>query len=346
MVKQISLDDIDGKILHALQIWPRAAWSDIGRILTIDPMTASRRWARLTDAGVAWLSSYQMGQTTFALDLNPKAPLLNAVIELQVKAKFLVRTIESLKRFPELRMMRLTLGEWNVSLDWTGSRMDELERFIHDRLAQIRGIRATRSFTVVQVPIEGSSWRYDALSSEQEEAVIRLMREDLYDASPPTERWHEIDNLIADFIREDARMSFTEMAKRANTTVVRVKRHLTHLLRDRDLVIRCDLSRSYSQRPVTLRVFAQVPPNELRSAFQGLARLPEVRSCSLLVGKYNLMINAWLGSMQDVPTFEARLAQDIPQLTVTERDIVVRLIRHGWVDMNERGLKNVMPPQP
>ncbi|OLT13440.1 hypothetical protein BJF79_20545 [Actinomadura sp. CNU-125] len=48
------LDEVDLALIDAVQANPRAAWSELGPVLGAAPMTLSRRWRRLTDAGRAW----------------------------------------------------------------------------------------------------------------------------------------------------------------------------------------------------------------------------------------------------------------------------------------------------
>ncbi|MET7782244.1 AsnC family protein [Streptomyces mirabilis] len=52
------VDETDLALVHALQIAPRAPWTAVGQALGIDPMTAARRWARLTGTGCAWVTCY------------------------------------------------------------------------------------------------------------------------------------------------------------------------------------------------------------------------------------------------------------------------------------------------
>jgi DNA-binding Lrp family transcriptional regulator len=52
------LDELDHLLVTALQTAPRADWRSIGAALDVDPTTAARRWARLTSAGLAWMSCY------------------------------------------------------------------------------------------------------------------------------------------------------------------------------------------------------------------------------------------------------------------------------------------------
>ena len=58
MQKSDQLDELDYSLVNALQIAPRAPWSLIGEVLGISPVTAARRWERLTGEGHAWMTGY------------------------------------------------------------------------------------------------------------------------------------------------------------------------------------------------------------------------------------------------------------------------------------------------
>ncbi|MFC4468616.1 hypothetical protein ACFPH6_29490 [Streptomyces xiangluensis] len=44
--------------MNALQIHPRASWTLVGDVLGVNPVTAARRWRRLKEAGLAWVTAY------------------------------------------------------------------------------------------------------------------------------------------------------------------------------------------------------------------------------------------------------------------------------------------------
>ncbi|RIQ20438.1 AsnC family protein [Jiangella rhizosphaerae] len=51
-----ALDEADLALRHAVQLAPRAPWQRIGLVLGVDPVTAARRWARLSESGAAWFA--------------------------------------------------------------------------------------------------------------------------------------------------------------------------------------------------------------------------------------------------------------------------------------------------
>lgn len=52
-------EQADLRLIHALQLEPRASWTDLGRALLTDPVALARRWARITEEGLAWTSGYR-----------------------------------------------------------------------------------------------------------------------------------------------------------------------------------------------------------------------------------------------------------------------------------------------
>ena len=53
-----TVDELDLRIVHALQIHPRAPWSLVASVVEADRATALRRWRRMEEAGAAWVSCY------------------------------------------------------------------------------------------------------------------------------------------------------------------------------------------------------------------------------------------------------------------------------------------------
>src|ERR1700733_795294 len=53
-----TVDELDLRIVHALQINPRAPWSVVASVVEADRATVLRRWRRMEEAGAAWVSCY------------------------------------------------------------------------------------------------------------------------------------------------------------------------------------------------------------------------------------------------------------------------------------------------
>ncbi|MFF2513469.1 Lrp/AsnC family transcriptional regulator [Streptomyces sp. NPDC058086] len=59
-----------------------------------------------------------------------------------------------------------------------------------------------------------------------------------------------------------------------------------------------------------------------------LAGVREVRSCAITAGPHNLVIDVRLRDLRDVHAFEAHLSRRLPRLTVADRSVVLRTVKH------------------
>ncbi|ALJ18403.1 Lrp/AsnC family transcriptional regulator [Microbacterium sp. No. 7] len=320
------LTRLDAQIVHALQVWPRAPWALVASLLYVDSRTVARRWARLSSAGIAWLSAYPAD----------RASSTDAVVELRAAPAAVAPITDALCDMDDVAMVQSCMGHWNLSLHWRGKDIAALERFVSERLAGVEGIEALRSFLVLDTPREGSTWRIGALTAEQESLLQREADRSLADADAQACH-HDIDVELVELLREDPRMSLTMLAKRTATSVNTVKRHLGHLLRSGGLIIRCELSRPLSDNPVTVRFFGSVERRHAEQTIATIAGLPDVRSCLVLLGAYDLTFTAWLESARDVGGFETRLERAAPALSIRERDLVLRSSKVAWRVIDDDG---------
>jgi len=59
-----------------------------------------------------------------------------------------------------------------------------------------------------------------------------------------------------------------------------------------------------------------------------LSGVREVRSCAITTGPHNLVIDVWLRDLHDVHAFEAHLSRRLPRLTISDRSVVLRTVKH------------------
>lgn len=78
-------DDVDFALMHALQIEPRAPWKALAPVLGVDPVTLARRYHRLRENGLIWITGYDAG-----------SPGQGAVVEIDCAPGEAVRTAESM----------------------------------------------------------------------------------------------------------------------------------------------------------------------------------------------------------------------------------------------------------
>jgi DNA-binding Lrp family transcriptional regulator len=122
-------------------------------------------------------------------------------------------------------------------------------------------------------------------------------------------------------------MSLRDLSAATATSLTTVRRRLQSMLASR-LVLRCDLARPLSGWPLSAVYFASVPGQYVEETSRVLSAVREVRSCAITAGPHNLVVDVWLRDLRDVHAFEAHLSRKLPRLTVSDRSVVLRTVKH------------------
>jgi DNA-binding Lrp family transcriptional regulator len=311
------LDEVDRRIVHALQIHPRAPWRLVGDVLAIDPVTGARRWQRMERERLAWVTAYPR--------LADSRNAVTAVVEFDTQAGAGPEVAETIAAQPRALNVKETAGGRDLVVSVQAPTLDELARFIALHLATVPGVTATRTHLVTAMPTEGSSWRLRSLDADQQ---VRLERA----AGSPTvpvrgAAWDAIDARMLTLLSTDGRMPIRRLAEELGSSVTTAGRRLRQLVGTR-ISLRCDVARPVSGWPLSAVYFASAPADKLREISQALAAVSEVRSCAITAGPHNLVIDVWLRNLHDVHSLEAHLCSRLPPLRVADRAVVLRTVKH------------------
>ncbi len=309
-----ALDEVELRIINAVQYAPRASWSRLGSALGLDAVTVARRWERLTEAGRAWST------------VSPGARLLEqicaAFVEVRCAPGRSVATAQALSGDPHAVTIEHITGEYDLLLTVGTEDLAAMSRYVLERVAALPAVTAVRTRLVTRFFVEGGRWRLDALAPAE--------RCGLQSGSP--DGWVEQPELVLSLddrallrlLAADARAPYRALAGALDVSAVTVRRRLDRLLRLRVAVLRCDFARPLAGWPVPVTFWGQVAPDQLTAVGQALTARPEIRNCAAVSGPENLLLQVWLHSVADIPRIEACLTREHPQLRITARLVTLR----------------------
>lgn len=309
-------DELDLQIVHSLQIHPRASWSLLAEVLSVDAVTVARRWARLEACGLAWVTAYPQ--------LADARNAISAIVEVETVAGAAHAVAGELMPDPRVVNIKHTAGARDLMLTLQAAGLESLAAHVTGRIAAIPAVRATRTHVVTLIAADGTHWRLRSLDQEQ---CARLQRSVPPAHSRPASPWQEPDRRLLLLLSTDGRMSVRKLAEQAQMSAPAVRRRLDALIGSR-ITLRCDLSRSTSGWPVSATYFASVPARYLNETSAALATVQEVRSCAVTAGPHNLIIDVWLRSLADVYALEAHLSSRFSRLEVQDRSVVLSTVKH------------------
>lgn len=306
------LDRTDRRLLHALQIEPRASWNELAPIVGVDAATLGRRWERIRSDGIAWASAPRMfGQ--------------GALIEIECAPAQLESTAAALARDDHLIVLDETSGERDLLATLFVPDLAAVASYVVEVLSAIPGVRSVRTHVINEVLTEGGSWRLRELSAADAARVPR--------ARPPRARAArtvptDVRLAIETELWKDARAPVGAIAEKYGITPQRVSDGIAVLRQSGDLLLRTDIARAHSEWPVYVWYFVEAPARTIEAARAAIAEVPEVRLAVTSSSRYNLILAVWLRRLADVNRFEMALEGALIGARIADRSVVLRMRKH------------------
>ncbi|MEU1048661.1 Lrp/AsnC family transcriptional regulator [Streptomyces sp. NPDC005897] len=323
MQDSAGLDELDLAIVHALQIAPRASWRLTGEVLGVDAVTVARRWQRLQDTGLAWV-------TCVVTDTSA------AVVEVDCVPGSSGALANRLAADPRTLSVRHVAGGASLTLLVAAADLQALSAYLLDRLQTLDGVRAARSHIVTKLTAEGGDWRLRSLSRAQQRAMAAGAPAPSVPVSAAA-LLTALDRRIAQALAADGRMPLTDIAQHAGVSVTTARRRMSALLDSRRLALRCDISLPDSGWPITVTFWGQAPADQAETTARALAAIPEVRMCLNTAGPHNIVLDVWLRALSEITSFESRLVRILPHFRIADRNVVLRTVKRIGRLIDERG---------
>jgi DNA-binding Lrp family transcriptional regulator len=274
------LDDLDGKIIQALQIDPRAGFSAIGDVLGVSEQTAARRFRRLRSGGlirvIGLVSLRHLGQSEWVVRVTCQpggtGPLADA-----------------LARRDDVAWVTLTAGGSEIVCS-VQSRSDEQRDDLLARLPATSRVLGLTAHALLHRYVGASSDDWAGFTGERltpaQVAALRPPAEDV-PAEPVTLR-AEDGPLLAELAR-DGRSSYAALAAATGWSQGRATRRLAALRRAGILYFDLDLAMPLLGFPTSAYLWLTVEPASLVAVGTELAGHDEVPFAAAVTGSVNLV---------------------------------------------------------
>jgi DNA-binding Lrp family transcriptional regulator len=331
MSQDHSLDDLDQRLIHAVQASPRAPWTTLAPVVGADPVTLARRWARLEEAGIVYVSAYGMSMGA-----------LIVLIEIDCSPGDTLTVAQTLADDPEVVTIDLTAGGRDIFLTLGVADAAALASWTLERIRGVSGIHAMRTHLVSETVRDARGWRIRALSGEEEARIEAAER-----AAPATSvrMTPEQRRRLSAELTHHGRMGTTELAKRVGMAPSRVRDAIAEMRASGRLAIRVDVARTHTPWPIYAWYFLRVPGAMVERIGVQLGRIEEVRLVVKTVGEYNVIMAVWLRTLQDVSRLEALIEERLPGVSIADRSVVLRTTKHlgHLLDANGRATGTAVP---
>ncbi|TDL32122.1 Lrp/AsnC family transcriptional regulator [Arthrobacter nitrophenolicus] len=321
LVQETVFDELDLMLLNALQIQPRASWAALGRVLGVDPVTLGRRWERISDEGLAWVTGYS--------DAKLQA---GAIVEVEAMPGKLMNLAEALLPDPEVATVDITAGSRDLVLSVIAPTSEALYRYVLERLERLDFVAKVYSHPISDVLAEASQWRLRALDTKQVETLRALKPE-----AGRVRRATEFDGAVAKELFHNGRATAKEIATSLGANPRKVRESIASQLSAGTIRLRTDVIRSASGWPVNAWYFLSLPAAQAERIARQLSRLDEIRSVVSIVGRYNIAMTVWMRTLKDISRLEAAIEAQLPGVRITDRSVVMRTTKLVGTLLDENG---------
>jgi DNA-binding Lrp family transcriptional regulator len=306
------IDELDRRLLHAVQIEPRAAWAALAPVLGADPSTLARRWRRLSSEGIAWTTGFVTRVQPALVEIVCAPDTVDAVIE---------------KMLEDRRVISLdyTSGSRDLLAVITTDDLPGLAEYGRKTLGRIPGVRSMRTHLINEVFSDGSNWRLGALSPDE---VARIPPATRPRTRAPRHVASDLQEAIEREVWIDGRVPVAAIAEKYGFTPQRVADAIAVLRDNGELGFRTDIARSLSGWPVSTWYFIEAPARTIELVRTALSRVPEIRLAFTASSRFNLILFVWLKTLAEVNRFEIALENALAGARIADRSVVLQLVKH------------------
>lgn len=145
----VLLDDIDRKIITALQVDGRTSYADLGPLVGLSAAAARQRVQRLIESG-----ALQVVGVTDPMALGyPSMAMLGVAVDGDV-----VAVADQLAKIDGVIYIVLTSGRFDIMVEVLSSDAPGLLSMINDRMKTIKGVRSVESFVYFGIHTHRFGW--------------------------------------------------------------------------------------------------------------------------------------------------------------------------------------------
>lgn len=139
-----------------------------------------------------------------------------------------------------------------------------------------------------------------------------------------------LDRRILECLREDGRMSVSEMARRLEAGQNTIKRRLARMEKDGGMKMVPVIEPDSVGLDQCVYVGIKTESGRLREVSEQIRNMPEVRYLAHTTGPWDLLVEAFVGSRRHMADFLIRSLGELPGIISTETWSVLKIAKFGY----------------
>ncbi len=301
-----SIDDIDKKIVAALEKDASKSSRELSAALDICAPTVRRRVSRLIRDNMIRIQAVQ---------INRARTSLTVAILLKVENSSITRTAELLVRQEEVGFLALAAGYYNMIMVCWFVTVEAYSRFLNTVLYTMNGVLETNTAICTEYR------KYAFVNLPHTRGSVQAT------IGKPVD---DTDLKIISALEKNAHQSNASLAKSLNISPATIRRRINNLLSANIIHIQA-FPNVRTGKMVTAVIALKVDNCELNRIADYFSDMDEVRQVLLATGNYDIGVWAWFESIE---TFSEFLNNRVNSLEGVEKKTIIILTEiKKWVHM-------------
>ncbi|MEU7143440.1 AsnC family transcriptional regulator [Nocardia sp. NPDC046473] len=311
------IDELDRRLLHALQIDGRAGFSAIAEVLGVSDRTIARRYARLRSVGavrvIGSVDPTALGGTIWFLRVRcaPAAA---------------VPVAEALARRSDTSWVSLHSGGTEISCACRTENENDSETLLLDKLPRTSRVEGVTAHSVLHVFYGDSDNLIAKLGALNEDEAARL-RPSPVPYRPGPVQLDDGDRKLLAALADDGRTSVEQLAAVTGWSATTVRRRMTELRERRALYLDIDIDWRQVGLGIRTLLWMSVSPTHLEQTGAALAQHPEIAFAAATTGPTNLYATAVCADQRELYRYLTTRVAALPAITHVETAPVIRTVK-------------------
>ena len=282
----VKLDDLDRRIVGALQVDGRASWRRIAEVLDTPVSTVTRRGTALLNSGAVRVVALPAATTTAILEITTIPQRVDAV------ARALAARSDTIFVYVLSAPTRIVVEEQQLT---DGA----LARAVIEEIPAIDGVTGVSASPILDYHRTLGSWMPGQLSVSEAVAL-----NDGFGRPPTatTDLLVDIDQQIQTILLRDGRAPVNDIAAAVGQSEASVRRRLSGLIGTR-VDVRAVVAPTLLGLDVSAFLWIRVTPGSVRAVASEIAASQYVRYAAMTMGEHQLVIDVAVETLDDFRRF-------------------------------------------
>jgi DNA-binding Lrp family transcriptional regulator len=317
MLGMQQLDDLDRRIVAALQVNGRASWTDIAGVVDTSVTTVARRAQQLLSDGMVRITALTKLQQRGEGDLF--------LVRLRCSAGQQLATAAALVDRSDVRFLAVLVGEYDLIVEIQVPRGVALHELLVEELQAIPWVQQSTADLVLHTYKIGQDWSRQLLGGADQLSAPRAPH--VCDDS----HLDELDDRIVALLHEDGRAGFQTLAKRLGVNESTVRRRCEALYRRGCVETVTLVPAAALGFEAEVMLFVSVEPARLESVAARLAEHREVRFVAALLGQHSLVCEVTMPTTEDLYRFVTGTLGGIEGVRGWQANVEALTVKRGSV---------------